>query len=262
MVPLSTQSKSFSSESTLRAQGRGGATQMYHDIKGIYWWDGMKKDIAETTYSIEDYAKLYIREIVRIHGVPISIISDRGVQFTVNFWKSFQKGLGTQISFSTTFHPQTDSQAIHTIQTLEDMLQACVMDFRGSGDDHLPPIEFAYNNSYYSTIQMAPYEALYRLKFEKIKLIKERLLAAQSRHKSYVDNRRRDLEFQVTEQLSYEEAPIAILDRQVRRLRTNDVDSVEVLWIDNNMEEMTWEAEEEMKTGYPQFFSTSGGGSD
>ncbi|XP_070051339.1 uncharacterized protein [Nicotiana tomentosiformis] len=138
--------------------------------------------------------------------------------------------------------------------------------------------------------QMAPYEALHRRKcmspirwfeigetklvgpelvqqsVEKIKLIRERILAAHSHQKSYADNGQRDLEFQVDdwviEQLSYEEAPISILDRQVRRLRTNDVDSVKVLWINNNVEEMTWEAEEEMKTGYPHFFSTSGGGSN
>ncbi|XP_070036429.1 uncharacterized protein [Nicotiana tomentosiformis] len=191
-----------------------GATKMYYDIGGIYWWDIMKKDIAEfvaqltksahflsvgTTYSAEDYARLYIKEIIRLHGVVISIISDRDAQFTANFWRSFQKGLGTQVSLSTTFHPQTDGQAERTIQIVENMLWACVMDFRGSWDDHLPLIEFAYNNSYHSSIQMAPYEALYGQKcrshigwfevgetklvgpellqqeVEKIKLIRERL---------------------------------------------------------------------------------------
>ena len=75
----------------------------------------------------------------------MAIISDRGAQFIANFWKSFQNGLGTQVSLSTAFHPQTDGQAEHTIQTLEDMLRACVIDFRGSWDDHLSLIEFAYN---------------------------------------------------------------------------------------------------------------------
>ncbi|XP_070049902.1 uncharacterized protein [Nicotiana tomentosiformis] len=68
-----------------------GATKMYHDIKEVYW----------TTYSVEDYARLYIKETIRLHGVPISIISDRGAQFTTNFWRSFQKGLGTQVGTST-----------------------------------------------------------------------------------------------------------------------------------------------------------------
>ncbi|CAN4084975.1 unnamed protein product [Withania somnifera] len=74
---------------------------------------------------------------------------------------SFQGSLGTQVNLSTSFHPQTDGQAERTIQTLEDMLRACVLDFKGSWEDHLPLIEFAYNNSYHSSIRMAPYEALY-----------------------------------------------------------------------------------------------------
>ena len=87
---------------------------------------------VRTTYTVEEYAKLYIKEIVRLHGVPISIISDRGTQFTANFWKSFQRYLGTQMKLSTAFHPQTDGQAERTIKTLEDMLRACVIDFKGN----------------------------------------------------------------------------------------------------------------------------------
>ncbi|WMV13895.1 hypothetical protein MTR67_007280 [Solanum verrucosum] len=116
---------------------------------------------VKTTDSVEDYTKLCINEIVRLHGVPLSIILDRGPVFTSHFWKSFQKGLGTQVNLSTVFHSQTDGQAERTIHTLEDMLRACVIDFNGSWDDHLPLIEFAYNNSYHSSIQIAPYEALY-----------------------------------------------------------------------------------------------------
>ena len=116
---------------------------------------------VKTTDSEEDYAKLYLTEIVTIHGVPLYIILDRGHQLTSHFWKSFQKGIGTQVNLSITFHPQTDGQAERTIQTFEDMLRACVIDFKGSWDDHLPLIEFAYNNSYHSSIQMAACEPLY-----------------------------------------------------------------------------------------------------
>jgi len=98
---------------------------------------------------------------VKLHGVPLSIISDRDTQFTSQFWKSFQKGLGTKVKLSTTFHPQKDDQVECTIQTLEDMLRACVIDFKGNWDDHLPLIEFAYNNSHHSSIGMAPFETLY-----------------------------------------------------------------------------------------------------
>ena len=115
---------------------------------------------------------------------------------------------------STTFHPQTDGQSEGTIQVLEDMLQACFMDHQGSWEEHLPLVEFAYNNSYQASIQMAPYEALYgrpcrsplcwtevgessiigpdliRDTSDKVSLIRQRLLTAQSRQKSYDDVRR------------------------------------------------------------------------
>ncbi|WMV38319.1 hypothetical protein MTR67_031704 [Solanum verrucosum] len=115
---------------------------------------------VKVSYSVEEYAKLYIKEIVKLHGAPLSIISDRGAQFTSYFWRSFQSWLGTQVKLSTAFHPQKDGQAERTIQTLEDMLRACVIDFKGNWDDHLPLIEFSYNNSYHSSYSMAPFEAL------------------------------------------------------------------------------------------------------
>ena len=172
---------------------------------------------VKTTYTTEEYARLYVKEIVWLHGIPISIISDKGAQFTVHCWRSFQQILGTRVNLSTTFHPQTDGQAEHTIQTLKDMLRACTLDFQGSWDDHLPLIKFAYNNSYHSSIKMAPYEALYGRKcrspigwfeagetallgpdlvhqaIEKVKVIQQYLQTAQSRHKSYADVRRRGL---------------------------------------------------------------------
>ena len=108
---------------------------------------------------------MYLDSIVALHGVPVSIVSDRGPQFTSRFWQKLQEALGTKPDFSTAFHPQTDGQSERTIQTLEDMLQMCVMDFRGSWEKYLPLVEFAYNNSYHSTIGMAPYEALYGRKY-------------------------------------------------------------------------------------------------
>ncbi|KAL2230611.1 UNVERIFIED_CONTAM: Retrovirus-related Pol polyprotein from transposon gypsy [Sesamum indicum] len=102
-----------------------------------------------------------LAEIVRLHNIPTSIVSDRDPQFTSHFWGSLQTALGTKLHFSTAFHPQTDGQSERTIQTLEDMMRACVIEFRGNWDDHLPLMEFAYNNSFHSSIGMAPYEALY-----------------------------------------------------------------------------------------------------
>ncbi|GKG11607.1 reverse transcriptase domain-containing protein [Tanacetum coccineum] len=86
---------------------------------------------------------------------------NRDGRFTLNFWKSFQKALGTDICMSTAYHPETDCQSERTIQTLEDMLRACVIDFGKGWVKHLPLAEFSYNNSYHAIIKAAPYEALY-----------------------------------------------------------------------------------------------------
>ena len=99
--------------------------------------------------------------MIRLHGVPLSIISDRDPRFTSRFWPSLQYALGTKLKFSTAFHPQTDGQTECTIQTLEDMLRACVIEFKGSWDKYVPLMEFAYNNSFHSSLNMTPYEALY-----------------------------------------------------------------------------------------------------
>ncbi|GKB06258.1 putative reverse transcriptase domain-containing protein [Tanacetum coccineum] len=112
-------------------------------------------------YKTEKLAKIYTNEIVARHGVPVSIISDRDGRFTSHLWQAFQEALGTRLDMSTAYHPQTDGQSERTIQTLEDMLRACVMDFGGSWDTHLPLIEFSYNNSYHTSIKCAPFEALY-----------------------------------------------------------------------------------------------------
>ena len=102
---------------------------------------------------------------MRLHGLPQSIVSDWDSRFTSKFWKSLQQALGTCLKFSTAFHSQTDGQSEGTIQILEDMLRACAIDFQGSWDKYLPLAEFSYNNSYQSTIGMAPYKALYGKKF-------------------------------------------------------------------------------------------------
>ena len=99
-------------------------------------------------FSMDHLASLYIKEIVRMHGVPVSIVSNRDPHFTSRFWHILQKALGTKLSFSTTFHPQTDGQSEKVIQVLEDLLRACAFDLKGNWDDYLPLVEFAYNNSF------------------------------------------------------------------------------------------------------------------
>ena len=112
-------------------------------------------------YSMDRLAELYVNEIVRLHGIALSIVSDRDPRFTSRFWKELQSAFGTRLNFSTAFHPQTYGQSKRVIQVLEDMLRGCVLDFPRSWDRYIPLMEFSYNNSYQSSIGMAPYEALY-----------------------------------------------------------------------------------------------------
>ncbi|WOG99882.1 hypothetical protein DCAR_0519238 [Daucus carota subsp. sativus] len=181
--------------------------------------------------TLDHLAQRYVNEIVRLHGVPISIVSDRDPRFTSRFWKSLQEAMGTRLNFSTAFHPQTDGQSERTIQTLEEMLRACVIEFKGSWDEYIALMEFAYNNHFHSSIGMAPYEALYGRKcrsplywdkegtiilegpelvqnaVDKVNIVKAKLKATQDRQKSYVDQNRREMEYQVGDKVFLKVSP-------------------------------------------------------
>ncbi|RVW26904.1 Transposon Tf2-12 polyprotein [Vitis vinifera] len=206
-----------------------GGTKMYKDLRQNYWWSGLLRTLGgnnaiwvivnrltksahflpmKVNFSLDRLASLYVKEIVRMHGVPVSIVSDRDPRFTSRFWHSLQKALGTKLSFSTTFHPQTDGQS---------------------------------KGSFQASIGMAPFEALYgrkcrspicwndvgdrkllgpklvQLTVEKVALIKERLKAAQSRHKSYADHCRRDLEFEVGDHVFLKVSPMKSVMRFGRK---------------------------------------------
>ncbi|GJX39670.1 putative reverse transcriptase domain-containing protein [Tanacetum coccineum] len=180
---------------------------------------------------METLTRLYIKEIVSRHGMPISIISVRDSHFTSRFWQSLQSALGTQLDISTAYHPKTDGQSERTIQTIEDMLRACVIDFGKGWERHLPMVEFSYNNSYHVSIKAAPFEALYGRKCrspvcwaevgdvqltgpkiihettEKIVQIRQRLQAARDRQRSYANIRRKPLEFQVGDRVLLKVSP-------------------------------------------------------
>ncbi|GJU50500.1 putative nucleotidyltransferase, ribonuclease H [Tanacetum coccineum] len=182
-------------------------------------------------YGISKLAEIFQQEIVRLHGTPTSIVSDRDPKFTSHFWKGLQKAWGTRLKFSTAFHPQTDGQSERTIQTLEDMLRACALEWTGSWDEYLCLVEFAYNNSWHASIKAAPFELLYGRKCrapicwdevgerliegpelieitnEKVAVAKEKLKEARSRQKSYADKHRRDLEFQVGDRVFLKVSP-------------------------------------------------------
>ncbi|GJU64725.1 putative reverse transcriptase domain-containing protein [Tanacetum coccineum] len=262
---------------TSRYSVHPGADKMYYDLRDLYWWPGMKRDIAEyvsrcltcskikaehqkpsgflqqpeipewkwekltmdfitklpksssgydTIWAIvdrltksthflpirEDYkteklAKIYVNEIVARHGVPVSIISDRDGRFTSHLWQAFQKALGTRLDMSTTYHPQTDGQSERTIQTLEDMLRACVMDFGGRmGLLHRPLIESPVIWTEVGESQLIGPEIVQETT-EKIFQIKERLKTARSRQKSYADKRRKPLEFKVGDRVLLKVSP-------------------------------------------------------
>ena len=172
-------------------------------------------------FSPQKLVELFMNHIVSLHGVPVSIISDRDPRFTSRFWMILMKELGIKLNLSTAFHPQTDGQSERTIQILEDMLRSCVHHIKGHWNEYLSLEEFTYNNSYHSSIEMSPYEALYGKQcrtplcwngtgerkllgleivqtiVDKVNVIRARLKAAQDRQKSYANKRRKDLEFEV-----------------------------------------------------------------
>ncbi|GJZ17592.1 putative reverse transcriptase domain-containing protein [Tanacetum coccineum] len=131
-------------------------------------------------------------EIVRLHGTPTSFCPDRDPKFTSHFWKGLQKAWGTRLKFSTTFHPQTDGQSERTIQTLEDMLRACALEWTGSWDEYLCLVEFAYNNSWHASIKAAPFELLsdpaHRDYYEKVAVLRVNKKRLDRQQKSYAES--------------------------------------------------------------------------
>nr|GEY20403.1 putative reverse transcriptase domain-containing protein [Tanacetum cinerariifolium] len=154
------------------------------------------------TDSMKKLTRLYLKEIVCRHGVPVSIILDRDSHFTSRFWISLQEALGTNLDMSIAYHPQTDGQSERTIQTLEDMLRVCVIDFENSWDHHLPLVEFSYNNSYHASIKAAPYEALYERKCRSRKCLAEDDVVVP------ID------EIQLDDKLYMIEEPVEVMDRE------------------------------------------------
>jgi hypothetical protein len=258
-----------------------GSNKMYHDLRSLYWWTRMKREIAKyisecdtcqriksshlktagplqplaipswkwedicmdfivglpntsrhhdsvwvvvdrltksthflpvhTTHKTEKYAEIYIDQIVRLHGIPRTIVSDRGAPFVARCWEQLQETLGTHVIQSSAYHPQTDGQTERVNQILENMLRACVLHYGKDWDKCLSLAEFSYNNSYQSSLKMAPFEALYGRRCrtplnwsqagereifgpdlvleaeEKVRVIKKNLEASQARQRSYHD---------------------------------------------------------------------------
>ncbi|GJZ59108.1 putative reverse transcriptase domain-containing protein [Tanacetum coccineum] len=187
--------------------------------------------LMRETDPMDKLTRMYLKEVVTRHGIPVSIICDRDLRFASNFWKSLQYALGTSLDMSTAYHPQIDGQSERTIQTLEDMLRACAIDFGKGWVNHFLLVEFSYNNSYHASIKAAPFEALYGRKChspvcwtevgeaqilgpeliqettEKIIQIKQRMQAARDRQKSYADLKHKPMEFQVGDKVMLKVSP-------------------------------------------------------
>ncbi|GJV48290.1 putative reverse transcriptase domain-containing protein [Tanacetum coccineum] len=225
----------------------------------------MRKD-----YKMDRLARLYLNEIVARHGVPILIISDRDSRFTSRFWQTMQEALGTRLDMSTTYHPQTDGQSERTIQTLEDMLRACVLDFGGSWDVHLPLVEFSLRlekKSYadkrknplefsvgdYVLLKVSPWKGV--VCFRKKGKLAPRFvrlfeIIEKVGHVAY----RLDL----PEELNGVHDtfhPVKILEREFKKLKRSRIAIVKVRWNSKRGPEFTWEREDQMKLKYPHLFS-------
>ncbi|KAI3822130.1 hypothetical protein L1987_09711 [Smallanthus sonchifolius] len=227
-----------------------GTTKMYQDLKKEYWWPNMKNNVTDYVSKCltcsqvkaehqKPYGKIQPLEIPEwkweritmkfITKLPrtakghdtIWVIVNRltkSAQFvpirethsSEKFWKRFHESMGTRLNISTTYHPQTDGQSERTIQTLEDMLRACIIDFGGSWDSHPPLAEFSYNNNYHTTIGQKELGSLevVTATSEKFDRIKARIKAAQDRQKSYADKRRRPIEFNVEDQVILKVSPL------------------------------------------------------
>ncbi|GJZ87719.1 putative reverse transcriptase domain-containing protein [Tanacetum coccineum] len=288
-----------------------GFDKMYQDLKKLYWWPNMKEIIAEyvgkcltcsrvkvecqkpsglLTDGMETLTRLYIKEIVSRHGVPISIISDCDSHFTSRFWQSLQSALGTQLDMSTAYHPETDGESERTIQTLEDMLRSCVIDFGKGWERHLPLVEFSYNNSYHASIKAAPFEALYGrtcrspvywaevgefqlagseiiqvstdkgvIRFKKRGKINPRTFHVSNLNKCLSDE---SLvipmkELRLDDKLNFAEEPMKIMDREVKQLKQSRIPIIKVRWNSKRGSKFTWEREDQIRAKYLHLFSNT-----
>ncbi|GJR13545.1 putative reverse transcriptase domain-containing protein [Tanacetum coccineum] len=220
-----------------------GSDKMYQDIKKLYWWPNMKADIWDNitmdfvmklpkssqgydtiwvivdrltksaifvpmrkTGPMEKLARMYLKEVVTRHEIPVSIICDRDPRFTSNFERSLQKALGTNLDTSTAYHPQMDRQSERTIQTLEDMLRACVIDFGKGWVNHLTLCRSPVCWAEVGEVQLTRPEIVQETT-EKIIQIKQRMQAARDRQKSYADLKCKPMEFQVRDRVMLKVSP-------------------------------------------------------
>ncbi|GJW71482.1 retrotransposon protein, putative, ty3-gypsy subclass [Tanacetum coccineum] len=205
-------------------------------------------------YKMDRLARLYLNEIVSRHGVSISIISDRDSHLTSRFWKSIQEALGTRLDMSTAYHPQTDGQSEHTIQTLEDMLRLSpwkgVVRFRKKGK-----LEHGFVRPFEIVEKVGP--VAYQLDLpEELNGVHDTF--HMSNLKKCLANPTLQVpldEIQVDAKLNFVEDPVEILEREFKKLKRSRIAIVNVRWNLKRSPEFTWEREDQMKLKYPHLFS-------
>jgi transposase InsO family protein len=242
MLGMSTGQSRTQAPNRVVASLANSGMEMGSHFNGLYHWttkDNKKNDsimvvvdklskethfiLVKSTHKAIDIANIFMKDIFRLHGIPKMIISDRDAKFTSNFWKYLFTGFGTQLAFSTTYHPQTDGKTERVNMVLEDMLRMYAMHQPRKWEDYLPLVEFSYNNGYQESLKMIPFEALYGRKCNipiswdnlvdwitlgpdmlkemelEIAKIKQNLKVAQDRKKSYADKNITQREFKVGE---------------------------------------------------------------
>ncbi|GKC54755.1 putative reverse transcriptase domain-containing protein, partial [Tanacetum coccineum] len=245
-----------------------GSEKMYQDMKKLYWLPNMKADIATYVSKCLTCARVKA-EHQRPSGLLVQpkIPEWKWDNITMDFITKLPKS-SQDISMSTVYHPETDGQSERTIQTLEDMIRACVIDFGKGWVKYLPLAEFSYNNSYHASIKAAPYEALYGRKcrspvcWAELELPQE---LSRVHHTFHVSNRKKcyadeplvmPLEgIHVDNKLQFVEEPAEIMEREIKRLKRSRIPLVKVRWNSRRGPEFTWEREDSFKQKYPQLFT-------
>ncbi|GJU35561.1 putative reverse transcriptase domain-containing protein [Tanacetum coccineum] len=228
-----------------------GSDKMYQDLKQLYWWPNMKANIA--TYISKCLTCSKVKEE---HQKPSSLETDPMERLIKLYMKekALHKALGTRLDMSTAYHPETNGQSERTIQTLEDMLRVCVLDFGKNWDRHLPLVEFSYNNSYYTSIKAASFEVIERVRIVAHKLELPQQLS-RVHNTFHVSNMKKCLsdeslvipleELHVDDKLHFVEEPVEVVDREIKRLKRSHIPIIKVRWNSKRGPEFTWEREDQ-----------------